>query len=153
MKNTGAIRNEADVAEAVQDVSDKEALSDGPEIMEEIIERPYTLRELKDKDLFPMLKILKKVGIREFKDAFVQVSIGEKSIKDIGILAAFDIVDILIGNLEKAEDEIYALWADISGMDIGDMKELEFGTLPLMIMDTFSSVKGTSFFRVLSRLL
>lgn len=153
MKNTGAIRNEADVAEAVQDVSDKEALSDGPEIMEEIIERPYTLRELKDKDLFPMLKILKKVGIREFKDAFVQAVAGEKSIKDIGILAAFDIVDILIGNLEKAEDEIYALWADISGMDIGDMKELEFGTLPLMIMDTFSSVKGTSFFRVLSRLL
>lgn len=153
MKNTGAIRNEADTAEAVQDVSDKEALSDGPEITEEIIERPYTLRELKDKDLFPMLKILKKVGIREFKDAFVQVSIGEKSIKDIGILAAFDIVDILIGNLEKAEDEIYALWADISGMDIGDMKELEFGTLPLMIIDTFSSVKGTSFFRVLSRLL
>lgn len=153
MKNTGAIRNEADVAEAVQDVSDKEALSDGPEITEEIIERPYTLRELKDKDLFPMLKILKKVGIREFKDAFVQVATGEKSIKDIGILAAFDIVDILIGNLEKAEDEIYALWADISGMDIGDMKELEFGTLPLMIIDTFSSVKGTSFFRVLSRLL
>lgn len=153
MKNTGAIRNEADAAEAVQDVSDKEALSDGPEITEEIIERPYTLRELKDKDLFPMLKILKKVGIREFKDAFVQAVAGEKSIKDIGILAAFDIVDILIGNLEKAEDEIYALWADISGMDIGDMKELEFGTLPLMIIDTFSSVKGTSFFRVLSRLL
>ena len=120
---------------------------------EEIIERPYNLRKLKDKDLFPMLQILKKIGIREFKDAFIQVASGEKSVKDIGILAAFDIIDILIGNIEKAEDEIYALWSDISGISIDDMKELEFGTLPLMIVDTFSNMKDASFFRVLSKLL
>lgn len=120
---------------------------------EEIIERPYTLRKLKDKDLFPMLQILKKIGIREFKDAFIQVTSGEKSIKDIGILTAFDIIDILIGNIGKAENEIYALWSDLSGMGIDDMKELEFGTLPLMIADTFSNMKDASFFRVLSKLL
>ena len=120
---------------------------------EEIIERPYTLRKLKDKDLFPMLQILKKIGIREFKDAFIQVTSGEKSIKDIGILTAFDIIDILVGNIGKAENEIYALWSDLSGIGIDDMKELEFGTLPLMIADTFSNMKDASFFRVLSKLL
>lgn len=121
--------------------------------VEEIIERPYTLRKLKDKDLFPMLQILKKIGIREFKDAFIQVTSGEKTIKDVGILAALDMVDILISNIGNVENEIYALWSDISGISIDDMKEMEFGTLPLMISDTFSNMKDAAFFKVLSKLL
>ena len=93
---------------------------------EEIIERPYKLRVLKDKDLFPMLKILK---------------------------TALDMADILLGNLERAEKEIYTLWSDISGIPADEMKEMEFGTLPLMILDTFSNVRNSSFFRVLSKFL
>lgn len=119
----------------------------------ESTERTYELRNLKDKDLFPMLNILKKIGIKDFKAAFIQVASGEKKVKDIGILAAFDMADILIGNLGKAEDEIYSLWSDISGLPVDEIKEMEFGTLPLMITDTFSKARNTSFFRVLSKLL
>lgn len=124
-----------------------------------VVERPYTLRTLKDKDLFPMLKILKKIGIKDFKDAFIQSRSdkqavdGEEVVKNIGILTAFDIADILLGNLEKAEIEIYAMWSDISGIPTDEMKEMEFGTLPLMIMDTFSNVRNSSFFKVLSKFL
>lgn len=126
----------------------------GSEATEEsIIERPYTLRRLKDGDLFPLLKILKKIGIKDCKEAFIQVASGEKSVKQIGIMASFDIADILIGNLAKAEDEIYELWSDLSGLPAEEMKGMEFGTLPLMIMDTFSEARDTSFFRVLSRFL
>ena len=120
---------------------------------EELIERSYELRDLKDKDLFPMLKILKKIGIKDFKSAFIQVASGEKSVKDIGILTAFDMADILIGNLAAAEDEIYSLWSDISGIAVDEMKEMEFGTLPLMITDTFNKARNTSFFKVLFKLL
>lgn len=126
---------------------------------EEVVEKPYVLRTLKDKDLFPMLKILKKIGIKDFKDAFIQSRSdkqavdGEEVVKNIGILTAFDIADILLGNLEKAEIEIYALWSDISGIPTDEMKEMEFGTLPLMIMDTFSNVRNSSFFKVLSKFL
>lgn len=126
----------------------------GSEATEEsVIERPYTLRRLKDGDLFPLLKILKKIGIKDCKEAFIQVASGEKSVKQIGIMASFDIADILIGNLAKAEDEIYELWSDLSGLPAEEMKGMEFGTLPLMIMDTFSEARDTSFFRVLSRFL
>ena len=120
---------------------------------EEVIKRPYTLRRLKDSDLFPLLKILKKIGIRDCKEAFIQVASGEKTLKQIGIMASFDIADILIGNLAKVENETYEMWSDISGISVGEMREMEFGTLPLMIMDTFSEARGTSFFRVLSRFL
>ena len=121
--------------------------------VEEVIEKPYTLRNLKDGDLWPLLKILKRIGVKDFKTAFIQVATGQKTVKQLGILATLDIADILIGNLGKAEEDIYALWSDISGIPVEEMKEMEFGTLPLMIYDTFSGVKNTAFFKVLSKLL
>ena len=123
------------------------------ETVEEVIERPYVLRKFKDGDLFPLLQILKKIGIKDCKEAFVQVASGEKTLKQIGILASFDLADILIGNLTKVEEEVYSLYADISGLSADEIRAMEFGTLPLMIMDSFEEVKNTAFFKVLSRLL
>ena len=117
------------------------------------IERPYTLRKLKDGDLFPVLKILRKVGVKDCKEAFVQVASGEKTLKQIGIMASFDMADILIRNLPCVLDEPYGLWSDLSGIPAEEIKDMEFGTLPLMILDTFSEARNTSFFRVLSRFL
>ena len=121
--------------------------------VEETVERPYTLRKFNDGDLFPILKIFKKIGIKDCKEAFVQVASGEKTVKEIGILATFDLADILIGNLTKAEEEVYSLYADMSGLSVDEIRSMEFGTLPLMIMDSFNEVKNTSFFKVLSKLL
>ncbi|MDE6975015.1 MAG: hypothetical protein K2P38_18295 [Lachnospiraceae bacterium] len=121
--------------------------------VEEIIERPYKLRKLKDSDLFPLLKILKKIGIKDCKEAFIQVASGEKTLKQIGIMASFDMADILIRNLPCVLDEAYMLWSDLSGIPVDEIKDMEFGTLPLMILDTFSEARNTSFFRVLSRFL
>ena len=120
------------------------------EVVEETIVRPYTLRKFKDGDLFLLLQILKKIGIKDCKEAFIQVASGEKSLRDVGILASFDLADILIGNLSKVEDELYS---DLSGIAVADMKEMEFGTLPLMIYDSFNEVRNTAFFKVLSKLL
>ena len=101
------------------------------ETVEEVIERPYTLRKFNDGDLFPILKILKKIGI----------------------LAAFDLADIQIGNLTKVEEEVFSLYSDMSGIAADEIRAMEFGTLPLMIMDSFEEVKNTAFFKVLSKLL
>ena len=57
-----------------------EVIPDSEAAREPVIERPYTLRRLKDGDLFPLLKILKKIGIRDCKEAFIQVASGEKSV-------------------------------------------------------------------------
>lgn len=141
------------MSKAIEEAKIEEVV-DTPEIqVEELIEKPYTLRNLKDGDLFPLLQILKKIGIKDFKDAFFQVASGEKTLKDVGILATIDMADILIGNLGKAEEEIYALWSSLSGIPADEIKEMEFGTLPMMIVDTFKGVKNTTFFKVLSRLL
>lgn len=142
--------NEVLTEETVKETATQEEVT---EAVEEVIEKPYTLRNLKDGDLWPLLKILKRIGVKDFKTAFIQVATGQKTVKQLGILATLDIADILIGNLGKAEEDIYALWSDISGIPVEKMKEMEFGTLPLMIYDTFSGVKNTAFFKVLSKLL
>ena len=55
--------------------------------------------------------------------------------------------------MDKAEEDIYSFYADVSGISPDEIKEMEFGTLPLMIYDSFSGVKNTAFFKVLSKLL
>lgn len=140
------------MSKAIEEVNMEEVV-ETTETVEEVIERAYTLRKFKDGDLFPLLQILKKIGIKDCKEAFIQVASGEKTVKEIGILASFDLADILIGNLTKAEDEIYSLYSSLSGIPVEEIKEMEFGTLPLMIADSFNEVRNTSFFKVLSKLL
>lgn len=152
MERTTTADNAVEEITVEELVKEVEASNEIAEQEEEYV-KPYTLRKLKDADLFPFLQILKKIGIRDFKPAFIQVASGKKTLKDIGILATFDMVDILVGNLTKAEDEIYALWSDISGIPVEEMKEMEFGTLPMMIYDSITGVKDTGFFKVLSKLL
>lgn len=122
-------------------------------VQEEIIEKPYTLRNLKDRDLFPLLQIFKKIGLKDFKEPFIQVASGQKTMKQIGYLVALDMADVLVCNIPKAEEEIYSLWSSLSDIPAEEIKEMEFGTLPMMIVDTFKEMRNTSFFKVLSKLL
>lgn len=119
----------------------------------EIIERPYTLRKLKDGDLIPLLGLFRKLGLKEFKDVVGKVANGG-SVEEIGLNAIMNIGDVIIENLEgNAGEAIYDFWSGLSGIPVEEIKEMEFGTLPLMIYDSFSEVKNASFFKVLAKLL
>lgn len=133
-------------------MSKAEKMNEVMEPQEEVIERPYTLRNLKDSDLFPLLQLLRKIGLQNFKQSFVQETEG-KTVKAVGITVVLDMADIIIANLGTASDDIYEMWSGLSGIPVNKMKEMEFGTLPLMIYDTFNEVKNTSFFKVLSKFL
>lgn len=126
-------------------------LADKTEV--EIIERPYTLRKLKDGDLIPLLGLFRKLGLKEFKDVVGKVANGG-SVEEIGLNAIMNIGDVIIENLEgNAGEAIYDFWSGLSGIPVEEIKEMEFGTLPLMIYDSFSEVKNASFFKVLAKLL
>ena len=126
-------------------------LADKTEV--EIIERPYTLRKLKDGDLIPLLGLFRKLGLKEFKDVVGKVANGG-SVEEVGLNAIMNIGDVIIENLEGAAGEaIYDFWSGLSGIPVEEIKEMEFGTLPLMIYDSFSEVKNASFFKVLAKLL
>lgn len=133
-------------------MSKAEKMNEVMEPLEEVIERPYTMRKLKDSDLFPLLQLLRKIGLQNFKQSFIQETEG-KTVKAVGITVVLDMADIIIANLGTASDDIYEMWSGLSGIPVNEMKEMEFGTLPLMIYDTFNEVKNTSFFKVLSKFL
>ena len=117
---------------------------------EEIIERAYTLRPLRDGDLWTMLQILRKINLKEYTKTFTRLATGEQTIREVGSVIISELINLFIENLPAAHDEIYAFWSDLSGIQAEDIEEMEFGTLPLMFMDTFKSAIGGSFFKVLS---
>ena len=101
----------------------------------------------------PSSMIASVIKVESGYDSNAVSSAGAVGLMQILPATAFDMADIFIGNLPKAETEIYALYADMAGITVEQIKEMEFGTLPLMIYDSFHGVKNTSFFKVLSRLL
>lgn len=123
------------------------------ETVEEIIKKPYTLRKAKDRDLWGILKILAKILPDELKKAFVQVLAGEKKLKELGAMVVCDMATMIVKNIYKAETEVKEFCADLAGVTVEELDEMEFGTTPLIIYDFYEEAKKTTFFRVLSKFI
>jgi hypothetical protein len=121
-------------------------------IQNEVTEKPYTLRRLKDKDLFPILGIISEVFPDELSTVFVQLSTKEKTVQEIGAMAILKLVVAVLKNMDKVQDEVYSLLSDVSGIPAAEIKEMEFGTTPMMIWDIVGNEKNCGFFKVLSKL-
>ena len=119
---------------------------------EETMERPYTLRRLRDKDLFPILNILSEVFPDELSTVFVQLSTKEKSVQEVGAMAILKMVLAVLKNMDKVQEDVYALLSDVSGIPAAELQEMEFGTTPMMIWDIVGNEKNCGFFKVLSKL-
>ncbi|MBQ8982712.1 MAG: hypothetical protein IJ079_03910 [Lachnospiraceae bacterium] len=126
-------------------------LSEQPE--EEEVIRPYTLRKLKNADLTPMLAIMRGIGVGEFKEAFVAVAIDGKNLSELGAGIVFSIAGIVIDNLPKVKKDVYNWCSDLTGLTVEKIEEMEFGTLPLILLDVFQEARGCSFFKALSKFL
>lgn len=119
----------------------------------EVVARPYTLRKLKDGDLIPLLGLFRKLGLKDFKDV-IMTMVNGGDVQEIGVSVLLNLSDVVIANLESAAGEaVYQFYSSLSGIPVEEMKEMEFGTLPLMVYDSFNEVKNTSFFRGLAKLL
>ena len=119
---------------------------------EETVERSYTLRRLKDKDLFPILGIISEVFPDDLAKTFVQLTTKEKTVQEVGATAVLKIVLAVLKNMDKVKDDVYALLSDVSGIPAAEIAEMEFGTTPMMIWDIVSNEKNCGFFKVLSKL-
>ena len=119
---------------------------------EETVVRPYTLRRLVDKDLFPILGIMSEVFPDDLAKAFVQLSTKEKTVQEVGATAVLKMVLAVLKNMDKVQDDVYALLSDVSGIPAAEIAEMEFGTTPMMIWDIVGNEKNNGFFKVLSKL-
>ena len=119
----------------------------------EVNAKPYTLRELKDRDLFPILDIVATVLPDDLADVFVQIVTKEKSVNEVGGMVVYKIVIAVLKNIGKVKDDLYALLSDMSGIPADEIPDMEFGTTPSMIWDIVNDAKNVSFFKALSKSL
>lgn len=128
-------------------------------------EATYTLRSLQGADIFPMSAIIKKIGVKEFKNAFQDEEIKDlvKSInsgeisKDAaanqaGMAVILNIVDVVLGNLPRAEKDIYKFLASLSGMKPDEVAALPMATFTGMVIDVIQKDEFRDFIKVVSRL-
>lgn len=133
--------------------------------MPENIEKTYELRDLQADDLFVLVSIVSKIGIKEFKACFasddVMAAVKSMAKKDekeeaadnsnditsVGISVALDIAAILMANIDKCKNDIYALLANLSGMKAADIAKLPVMTFTSMVVDLVKKKEFADFFQ------
>lgn len=128
-------------------------------------EATYTLRSLQGADIFPMSAIIKKIGVKEFKNAFQDEEIkglvqsinnGDMSrdaaASQAGMGVILNIVDVVLGNLPRAEKDIYKFLASLSGMKPDEVAALPMATFTGMVIDVIQKDEFKDFIKVVSRL-
>ena len=138
--------------------------------MPENIEKTYELRGLMADDMFIMFSIISKIGIKEFKACFESDEVksaiknmfeqkknaddeeekadaDDDGIVSVGISIALDIATILLANIGKCKNDIYALLASLSGMKAGDIAKLPAKTFTSMVIDLVKKEEFADFFQ------
>lgn len=130
--------------------------------------KPYALRDLCAKDIFPMTTIIRKIGLKDIGQCFdpeeIKAIMGslsengeEKSVDEIaetvGISVVLKIVDVVLENLSAAEQEIFGFLAGIAGMTADDVANLPMDVFFEMLVDVFKKKEFVGFMKVVSKLL
>ena len=136
--------------------------------------KPYTFRKLGAADIVPMTKIIKNIGLKEFRTFLEGDGINkimamftpksadetadetatppdEKSIEAIGLSFGLEVAEIVFSNLEKCENDIFTFLASVAKMEVEDVRKLDLATFAEMVIDFFKKEEFKGFFKVVSR--
>ena len=126
----------------------------------EAVKKPYTFRRLSTVDLFPMFKVISKLGLKQFqenggiKTILSRFADGKKDINatELGIDIFLEITFLVVENLPKCEAEIYALLSQTSDLSVEDIKAQDMSITAEMILDFIRKEEFGDFFKVVSKL-
>lgn len=124
-------------------------------------EKTYTLRKLTAEDVFPMLKIISGIGLKEFKGCFENEELrtairnlnaekeegAEIDTTALGLMVAVDIASVIISNVPKCKDDIYTLLSGLSGMSKKEIAALPMNVFLAMIVEVVKKEEFKDFFK------
>lgn len=127
-------------------------------------EKNYTLRNLEADDLFLVVKIINKIGIRKLKGCFSSPEVREAiagaasgeeanangeeaNLSAVGMSVMLEIAGLVLENLPDCKNEIYDLLAKLSRMTREDIATLPSGTFTKMVMDVIRKDEFKDFFQ------
>lgn len=124
--------------------------------------KPYTLRKLETADVFPMFRLLNKIGFKELKDneglkkaLFLFMggtTKGKVDVNELGIDIFFEVAAVLFEAIPKAETEFYSLLASVAGLKVDDIKKQSPAVTFEMIIDFVKKEEFKDFFLVVQKL-
>lgn len=120
--------------------------------MENTETNAYTLRKLKDSDLFLVLDILGAILPDDLANVFVQIATKEKKVEEVGMTVMMRLVKEICRRIDDVRDELYSFLSDVSGIPEDEIGDMPFGTTPMMLVDIIKNEKNNDFFKVLSEL-
>lgn len=122
-------------------------------------EKKYTLRDLTAEDIFPMLKIISGIGLKEFKNTFeaddvkaMTESENKPSATSIGLTVAVNIADVVFANLPKCKYDIYSFLSGLSGLNTEEIAALPMSVFMDMVVDTIKKKDFKDFFGAAAKL-
>lgn len=114
-------------------------------------ENKLELKKLCAKDLFPMMKIISKIGVSEFKKCFRTDSVKRGvSLETIGIEVMLDAADVLLKNIGSCEKDIYSFLGGLCNENPEKIAELNPAEFAQLIIDLVSKEEFKDFFTVVS---
>lgn len=124
------------------------------------MEKSYTLRNLKANDLFQMMRIINRIGIKEVKGLLASADIKNaltEAVKDgkinddaasaVGVQVMIDLACLVTSHIPDCQKEIYDFLASLSGMTVEEIADLDMPVFVEMIMDVFNKPDFKDFFQ------
>ena len=122
----------------------------------------YTLRGLNADDLFDVIRIVTKIGVREVKKCFAAEDLkkmlndmkeegneNESTVAVVGLSVIMDVASLVLEHLPECKSDLYRLLSNLSGMQETEISVLPAGTFFGMIMDVLKHPSFNDFFQQL----
>lgn len=138
------------------------------EAIEQAEPKMYEIRSLNARDIFPMTKIIRKIGLKDFGKCFEPEEIKaitdtfsenseEKSMEDlaeiVGVSVVLKIVDIILEHLPDAGEEVFAFIAGLIGRTKDEVAMLPMDVFFELVVDVFKRKEFVGFMKAVSRLV
>lgn len=121
------------------------------------MEKAYELRALKADDLFAMLKIINKIGVKEAKECFNTIEIkqaltasngkDEAFVSAVGMQVMFEVANLIVSRLPDCKEELYGFLSSLSGMKAKEIADMAMADFYDMIMDVVKHPNFKDFFQ------
>ena len=122
----------------------------------------YTLRDLTADDIFLVVNVIRKIGIKEMKNCFATPEVREaikaamqdgegkkaeeNEMASVGVAVMLEVAGVIIDHLPDCKAEIYALLAALSGMKADEIAALPSHVFMAMVKDTIRKKEFPDFF-------
>lgn len=131
-------------------------------ISEEVNEKPYTLKKLTTEHIFPMFKLMNKIGLKDMKDnenvkniIFMFTDAKSRKALDpskLGLDIFLELACIITDSIPKCEAELYGLLSMTSDLSVEQIKKQSPAVTFEMIVDFVKKEEFGDFFKVATKL-